>query len=103
MEPIWGGTRNCLIDSLGYGDFLFEVLLHDSDMVIYSRGYCNLFGEWQTTPEAEEVTRGFNESVIMPFPKAIVDVGFYMRDDDGNIVTDSTVKGSLAAMKQLLN
>ena len=64
MEPIWGGTRNYLVDSLGYGDYLFEVMLHDSDVVIYSRGYCNLFGEWQTTPEAELVTRGFNESVI---------------------------------------
>lgn len=86
MEPVWGGTRSNLIDSLGYGDYYFEVLLHDSDVVLYSRGYCNLFGEWQTTPEAEMVNRGFNESVIMPYPKEIVDVVFYMRDYDGNFV-----------------
>lgn len=86
MEPVWGGTRNNLVDSLGYGDYLFEVMLHDSDVVIYSRGYCNLFGEWQTTPEAETVTKGFNESVIMPYPKELVDVAFYIRDYNGDFI-----------------
>ncbi len=86
MEPVWGGTRSHLIDSLGYGDYLVEVLLHDSDIVIYSRGYCNLFGEWQTTPEAELTTKGFNESVIIPYPKEIVDVIFYLRNYDGVFV-----------------
>lgn len=86
MEPKWGGTRNNMIDSLEYGDYLFEVTLHDSDVVIYSKGYCNLFGEWQTTAEALSVVKGFNESVIMPYPKEIVDVIFYLKDYDGNIV-----------------
>lgn len=86
VEPKWGGTRSNLIDSLNYGDYLFEVMLHDSDVVIYSRGYCNLFGEWQTTAEAESVTRGFNESVIMPYPKIIVDVVFYLKDYNGQLV-----------------
>jgi hypothetical protein len=86
MEPVWGGARNNLIDNLGYGDYLFEVYLHDSDIMIYSRGYCNLFGEWQTTPEAETITKGFNESVIMPYPKEIVDVVFYQRNYDGIMI-----------------
>lgn len=83
MEPVWGGARKHLVDSLGYGDYLVEVLLHDSDIVIYSRGYCNLFGEWQSTSEAQQVTKGFNESVIIPYPKEVVDVVFYMRNYDG--------------------
>ena len=83
MEPVWGGTRKHLVDSLGYGDYLVEVLLHDSDIVIYSRGYCNLFGEWQSTSEAQSVIKGFNESVIIPYPKEDVDVVFYMRNYDG--------------------
>ena len=85
-EPVWGGTRTHLIDSLEYGDYLFEVFLHDSDIILYSRGYCNLFGEWQSTLEAEFVTKGFNESVIMPYPKETVDVVFYRRDYDGNFI-----------------
>ena len=86
MEPVWGGTRHYLIDSLAYGDYYFEVLLADSDVVIYSKGYCNLFGEWQTTAEAEQVSRGFNESVIMPYPKETVDVVFYLRNYQGEMV-----------------
>lgn len=86
MEPQWGGPRSNMIDSIGYGDYLFEVMLHDSDVVIYSKGYCNLFGEWQTTGEAASVVRGFNESVIMPYPKNIVDVVFYLKDYDGNLI-----------------
>ena len=85
-ESVWGGTRNNLVDSLGYGDYFVEVLLQDSDIVIYSRGYCNLFGEWQTTIEAETTTKGFNESVIVPYPKETVDVVFYLRNYDGIFV-----------------
>ena len=22
-EPVWGGTRKCLVDTLGYGDYFF--------------------------------------------------------------------------------
>ena len=83
MEPVWGGTRNNLIDSLGYGEYCFEVYLNDSDVMIYSRGYSNLFGEWQSTAEAEFTTKGFHESVIIPYPKETVDVVFYLRDYDG--------------------
>lgn len=86
MEPVWGGTRHYLIDSLNYGNYYFEVLLHDSDYVIYSKGYSNLFGEWQNTAEARQVTKGFPESVIMPYPKEIVDVIFYQRKWDDNFV-----------------
>ena len=85
-EPVWGGTKSNLIDSLGYGDYLVEVLLHDSDILIYSRGYCNLFKEWQSTSEAGFITKGFNESVIIPYPKETVDVLFYLRNYDGTFV-----------------
>lgn len=86
MEPVWGGTRHYLIDSLNYGNYYFKVLLHGSDTVIYSKGYSNLFGEWQNTAEARKVTKGFSESVILPYPKEIVDVVFYQRKRDGDFV-----------------
>ena len=86
MEPVWGGTRKHLIDSLSYGDYFVEVLLHDSDVAIFSRGYCNLFGEWQTTQEAQHITKGFNESIIIPYPKEVVDIVFYLRNYEGIFV-----------------
>lgn len=80
-EPEWGGPRVHLIDDTGYGMYYFEVTLPDSDLVLYSHGYCLLFGEWQTTDEAVNVNKGFHESVIMPFPKEPVEVTFYAKDD----------------------
>ena len=84
-EPYWGGSKTNLIDTLRYGDYFFEVYDSESQQLIYSRGYCNLFGEWQTTEEAERVQRSFDESIVLPFPKHPVDVRFYSRNhDDGN-------------------
>ena len=82
-EPKWGGPRVQLIDDMNYGRYMFEVTLPDSDVVLYSHGYCLLFGEWQTSDEAQKISKGFHESVVMPFPKEAVDVIFYARNDRG--------------------
>ena len=79
-EMKWGGPRTQLIDDMNYGKYFFEVTLPDSDVVLYSHGYCLLFGEWQTTKEATTITKGFHESVVMPFPKEPVDVIFYAKN-----------------------
>ena len=73
-EPYWGGSKTNLIDSLGYGDYYVEMYDASNGKMLFSRGYCNLFGEWQTTDEAKRVTKGFEETVVMPFPKKEVDV-----------------------------
>lgn len=80
-EPKWGGPRAHLIDSTNYGMYFVEVTLPDSDVVLYSHGYCLLFGEWQTTDEATKISKGFHESVIIPFPKELVEVTFYAKND----------------------
>ena len=80
-EPKWGGPRVHLTDSTNYGMYFVEVTLHDSDIVLYSHGYCLLFGEWQTTDEATKINKGFHESVVIPFPKESVDVTFYAKND----------------------
>ncbi len=80
-EPKWGGPRVQLVDEMNYGMYFFEVTLPDSDVVLYSHGYCLLFGEWQTTEEAQHINKGFHESVVMPFPKETVWVTFYAKDD----------------------
>jgi len=85
-EPKWGGPRVQLVDDMNYGRYHFDVTLHDSDIVLYSHGYCLLFGEWQSTVEAQKVNKGFHESVVMPFPKEAVDVRFYERDDNNEFI-----------------
>ena len=79
-EPKWGGPRTQLIDEMNYGMYFFEVTLPDSDLVLYSHGYNLLFGEWQTTDEATKINKGFHESVVMPFPKESVEVTFYSKN-----------------------
>ena len=82
-EPKWGGPRVQLIDDMNYGRYKFEVTLPNSDEVLYSHGYCLLFGEWQTSDEAKKISKGFHESVVIPLPKETVDVIFYARNDRG--------------------
>ena len=82
-EPKWGGPRTHLIDDMGYGKYLVEVSLPNSDVILYSHSYCLLFGEWQTSKEATKISKGFHESVVIPFPKETVEVKFYARDEKG--------------------
>jgi hypothetical protein len=69
MEPYWAGSKNNLIDPFNYGNFKYEVFDVTDNTRIYSRGFCTLFQEWQTTPEAKIMERSFYEVATMPFPK----------------------------------
>jgi hypothetical protein len=82
-EPYWGGSKINLVDTFGYGKYLFKVYAVKEDSLIYSRGYSSLFGEWQTTDEAKTTWRSFSESVVFPFPKDSVRVAFFSRNWDG--------------------
>lgn len=76
-EPYWGGSKVNLIDKFNYGKYKFEVYDVASNQLIYSRGYSTIFNEWQTTEEAKNTTRTFNETVVFPFPQNPVLVKFY--------------------------
>lgn len=82
-EPIWGGTHENLIDTMSYGQYMFKVFDIVSNTLVYSRGYCTFFGEWQSTTEANQTSRSFSETVVMPFPKKDVRVEFYSRNRKG--------------------
>ena len=85
-EPVWGGPRVQLIDDMNYGRYIFEVTLPDSDVILYSHSYCTLFGEWRSSIEATKITKGFHESVVMPFPKETVEVTFFARDERNEFI-----------------
>jgi len=76
-EPFWGGSKVNLIDKFNYGKYKFEVYDAAINQLIYSKGYSTIFNEWQTTEEAKNTTRTFNETVVFPFPKNPVLVKFY--------------------------
>lgn len=82
-EPFWAGSKNNLIDKNGYGNHIMEVRTVDSGKLIFSRGFCTLFDEWQTTPEAQKTDCCYPESVIMPFPKEKILVSINTRNREG--------------------
>ena len=85
-EPYWSGSTTNLIDDLEFGNYIVKVFEPGTDHTLFSRGYQNLYGEWQTTDEAAAVTKTFEESVIVPFPKKEVELVIYHKDWDGNLI-----------------
>jgi len=80
-EPHWGGNHNALVDTMNLGEYIFRVFDLKTNSLIFSRGYCSIFGEWITTDEAIKGTVGtFHESLIMPFPKRAVQIRIDRRD-----------------------
>ena len=85
-EPYWSGSKTNLIDNLEFGNYIVKVYEPGTDHLLFSKGYQNLYGEWVTTDEAAKVTKTFEESVIVPFPKKKVEVVLYRKDWEGRLV-----------------
>jgi len=80
QEPFWGGSQTNLIDTFYVGKCRVMVYNFADNKLIYSRGYCTLFNEWQTIDEAKTINRSFYESVVVPFPKNKIRVVLEKRD-----------------------
>ncbi len=65
-EPFWGGSLTKLTDEFGYGNFRYEVFDAASGKLIYSKGFCTLYQEWQSTAEAKKIDRSFYEVATFP-------------------------------------
>ena len=48
QEPVWAGSKHNLVDTLNLGKYLFKVTDVKTNVLIYSRGFSSIFGEWQT-------------------------------------------------------
>ena len=80
-EGVWAGSRENLIDTLNRGKYLVKLFDVETNQLIYSRGFSSIYGEWETTQEAQdEKVRSFHESVLVPFPKKPVQVVLAKRD-----------------------
>ena len=80
-EGVWAGSRKNLIDTLNRGKYLVKVFDTETNQLIYSRSFSSIYGEWETTQEAQgEKVRSFHESVLVPFPKNPVQVVLAKRD-----------------------
>ncbi len=80
VEPLpWPGHPSGSLDPSGAGKYRFEV--RDAEgVVLYSRGFASIFGEWETTAEAASMHRTFHESLRFPAPDGLVEVVLSKRD-----------------------
>lgn len=79
-EGVWAGKTFQMIDPWQLGLYFYEVYDKASNKLIFSQGFCSVFGEWQTTAEAKEKALPFNETVRIPWPKSAVNVVLKKRD-----------------------
>lgn len=85
-EPYWSGSKTNLIDDLEFGNYIVKVFESGTDHLLFSKGYQNLYGEWTSTPEALKLTKSFEESVVVPFPKVKIDIALYRKTWEGELV-----------------
>ncbi|MGE5420789.1 MAG: M64 family metallopeptidase [Chloroflexota bacterium] len=83
-EPFWGGPNSLPVTGDVPGNLKYELYDEASGSLIYSRGYCTLFQEWQTTAEAKTIERSFYEVATMPFPRNKCRFVLSNRERDGS-------------------
>src|SRR3954471_18126884 len=58
IEPLpWAGNPKRPLDATNAGKYFFEVIDKASGMPLYSRGFASIYGEWETTGEAQKMNR----------------------------------------------
>jgi hypothetical protein len=81
LEPLpWPGHPSRAIDDTNRGKYFFEVVDAASGRVLFSRGFSSIYGEWETTGEAQTIDRTFEESLRFPAPAAPVRIVVKKRD-----------------------
>ncbi|MDQ1332027.1 MAG: hypothetical protein QG576_61 [Bacteroidota bacterium] len=83
-EPYFSGSKTQLTDPFNYGNLKYEIFDAADNTLIYSRGFCTLYQEWQTTAEAKVMDRSYYEVATMPFPKNKVRFLLSMRQRNGS-------------------
>lgn len=83
-EPYWGGSIVHTLDAFDFGEFRINIKDSTNQNIIFSRGFCSLFEEWQTTDEANVIDKSFFQTVTCPYPKSKVYVSIEKRNMSGS-------------------
>jgi len=84
--PGWYGRQNKLSESILDGNGQIAMYDYESKECIYKNTFSTLFQEWLTTPEAETLSRSFENTFLLPYPKGKVEIKVNFRNDDGNYI-----------------
>ncbi|MCL1907804.1 MAG: IgA Peptidase M64 [Holophagaceae bacterium] len=87
LEPLpWPGNPDRPIDDLNLGKYRFKLVDKNSGKLVFSRGFCSIYGEWELTAEAREMHRTFSESLRFPCPDAPAIIVMEKRGTDNEFV-----------------
>ncbi len=90
VMPRWYGKRQHLSELPVEGNGQITVRDHRTGNIIYRNSFSTLFQEWLTEPEAQMVTRSFENVFLVPMPKDTVDVTLDLRNNRRQVVSTLT-------------
>lgn len=85
--PGWAGRKHHLNELPLHGNGQIIVKDTDSQKVIYCTSFSSLFQEWLETDEAKKITKGFENSFLVPYPIRTVEIEVTLFDSKRNIRT----------------
>lgn len=69
IEDSWTGSRKNFREPFINGNYFFEIIDKNTGELLFLKSFNTLFGEWQTTREAEEMKKAFQQTAYFPCPK----------------------------------
>jgi len=79
---LWAGPKKNLIDKTKFGKYYYRVFDKKTKKLLFSHGYCSLFGEWQTINESRRLVKSFQEVLKIPYPVNPIEIKIYTRSKD---------------------
>lgn len=85
--PLWVGRHNNLSTLLRDGNGQIIVTDAETKECIYQDSFSSLFQEWLTTDEASKISKSFENTFLIPFPKKEIDIEVKLREKNGEYKT----------------
>lgn len=89
-QPQWAGRRARLSEMFLQGNAQIKVFDHASGKLIYVHTFSTLFQEWLNELEATKLSKSFEASYNIPFPKSKVDVQITLTDKYNKVMSSLT-------------
>ena len=90
VTPCWAGRKARLTDTPLRGNGQIVVKDHATGRQLFVHTFSTLFQEWLATEEATRVSKAFQTSYQVPFPRKTVDVTVTLTDFHNKVVCELT-------------
>ncbi len=88
QTPGWHGRKSRLSEQILNGNGQLTVRDTLTNAVIYCTSFSTLFQEWQTEEEATKLSKSFENSYVIPYPKRPIEVTITLRDTHARVTSE---------------